>query len=215
MRSSPESCSITLGICTLAEKLVMVTDRIEEHIPQYLSSGKQAELVDALRDFENRRYYMDRESAEVLQGDGWSGLEIVNFDDGRRDTIKGIVLSNSCDLDVENRRDVPPRLIFAPLVPVKAYVNALERAKISADRIEAKLDAIRRQRVSSIFFLPRDGALDADHIALLDDVHNLPFPRFKSEGRRAKLFTLNQMGFYLFVLKLSIHFCRFQEGIER
>ena len=30
-----------------------------------------------------------------------------------------------------------------------------------------------------------------------------------------KLFTLNQMGFYLFVLKLSIHFCRFQDGVIR
>ncbi len=193
----------------------MVTDDIHDHIPKYLSSGKQAELIAALRDFENRPYYMTRDSSEVLQGDGWSGLEIVRFEDGKRDAIKGIVLSNSCDINPKNRRDVPPRLIFAPLVSVDDYIGLLRRAEVASDAIEAKLDTIRRQRVTSIFFLPQGGILDRDYIALLDDVHNLPFARFEADKRRAKFFTLNQVGHYLFILKLSIHFCRFQENIAR
>jgi hypothetical protein len=53
-----------------------------------------------------------------------------------------------------------------------------------------------------------------DHIALLDDLHTLPLGMFQ-KADRPKLFTLSQVGFYLFVVKLSIHFCRFSEGISR
>lgn len=192
----------------------MVIDNIGDHIPKYLTSGKKEELAAALRDFENRPYYADRDTVEVLQGDGWAGLEIINFDSGNRDAIKGIVLSNSCDLDPGNRRDVPPRLVFAPLVAVDAYV-ALLRDKLPNDVIDQKIDAIRKQRVTSIFFLPQNGHLDREYIALLDDIHNIPFARFESGETKSRFFTLNQLGFYLFVLKLSIHFCRFQENIER
>jgi hypothetical protein len=43
----------------------------------------------------------------------------------------------------------------------------------------------------------------------------MPLHAFSEDGERRKLVTLNQLGFYLFVLKLSIHFCRFAEGISR
>lgn len=36
---------------------------------------------------------------------------------------------------------------------------------------------------------------------------------FKNQS--IKLVTLSQQGFYMFLLKLSIHFCRFQENIAR
>jgi hypothetical protein len=193
----------------------MVTDQIQEHIPKYLTSGRQAEVADALRDFENRSYYTDHQSEDVLQGDGWAGLEIVNFSDGNRSAIKGVVLSNSCDISTDNRRDVPPRLIFAPLVPLAAHEGLLKKAPLDEEKISSKIRAMRKQQVSSIFYLPSQGKLDREYIALLDDVHNLPFAHFEADKRRARFFTLSQMAFYLFVLKLSIHFCRFQERIDR
>jgi hypothetical protein len=195
---------------------MITVDQIRDHIPKYLTPEKQAELVQQLNKFETQNYYTMLFTTEMLQGDGWSRIEIVRFKDGTRDKIKGILLSNSCDIDPANPRDLPPRIVFAPLVRLNDYIDALKNAQaLTVQQIDAKVDAIRKQRVSSLFFLPGGAALDSDHMAVLDDLHNIPLEVYQAESSKAKLFTLSQMGFYLFLLKLSIHFCRFQEDITR
>jgi hypothetical protein len=193
---------------------MLTADQIQQSIPRYLTSLQQDELVRQLSDFENRSYYTARFPDDILQGDGWSTLEILRFENGARDKIKGILLSNSCDIDPANQRDLPARIVFAPLVRLDAYRKLLE-SHFSAEQINNKLTAIRRQHVTSLFFLPREGRLEAEYIAILDDLHTIPLRVFQKGPQREKLFTLNQMGFYLFVLKLSIHFCRFQDGVIR
>jgi hypothetical protein len=191
-------------------------EQIRDHIPKYLTPEKQAELVDQLNDFQNQNYYTIRFPAEMLQGDGWSSIEIVRFEDGVRDKIKGILLSNSCDIEPSNPRDFAPQIIFAPLVRLNDYVDALKRKQtLKQEQIDDKVNAIRNQRITSLFYLPSGAGLDAEYMAILDAVHNIPFGTFQGETAKSKLFTLSQMGFYLFLLKLSIHFCRFQEGISR
>jgi hypothetical protein len=77
------------------------------------------------------------------------------------------------------------------------------------------LAAIREQSITSIFYLPKGAALDAEHIALLDDLHTVPLGYFSGKEERSKLFTLGMTGFYLFLFKLSVHFCRFHESVPR
>lgn len=191
-------------------------DQIQDHLPKYLTPRQQQELVDQLRNFEDRNYYTILHDAEMLQGDGWSKIEIVDFASGARDKIKGILLSNSCDIDSSNPRDFPPRIVFAPLISLQGFAELLQTSSsLKREQIDSKIASIRRQCVTSLFYLPQGGGLDADYIAILDDLHNIPLQTFLNEAERAKLFTLGQMGFYLFLLKLSIHFCRFQEGIAR
>jgi hypothetical protein len=84
----------------------------------------------------------------------------------------------------------------------------------SHERISAKLDAIRKQHVTNLFYVPSGSGLETDHVVLLDDVHTMPAEVFAAE-RGTKIFTLNQAGFYLFIIKLSLHFCRFHENLLR
>lgn len=195
---------------------MFTVEQIQEHLPKYLTPKQQQDLFEQLRDFENRNYYTTLYAAEILQGDGWTKIEIINFATGARDKIKGILLSNSCDIAPENSPEFPPRIVFAPLIPLRAFDELLKRSTtLKPEQIDSKIDAIRKQRVTSLFYLPPGGDLDGDHVALLDDLHSIPLQTFLAEAERTKLFTLGQMGFYLFLLKLSIHFCRFQEGIAR
>lgn len=196
--------------------MTITLENIQDHLPGYLSRQQQEELVKQLKNFEKNNYYTILYDYELLQGDGWSNLEIINFDTGSHKKIKGILLSNSCDISQSNPRDFPPRVVFAPLVALDSYINIIKEAgTLDNNQVNNKVDAIRRQCVTSLFFLPSGGGLDRDYIAILDDLHNVPLATFLKEQDRKKLFTLNQMGFYLFLLKLSIHFCRFQEGIGR
>jgi hypothetical protein len=195
---------------------MITVEQIQDYLPKYLTPKQQQELVAQLRDFENRSYYTTLHETEMLQGDGWTKIEIVDFATGARDKIKGILLSNSCDIAPENAREYPPRIVFAPLVPLQAFADLLERSTaLSSEQIDSKIDSIRKQRITSLFYLPQGAGIDADHIAILDDLHNIPLQTFLNVAERTKLFTLGQMGFYLFLFKLSIHFCRFQEGIAR
>ena len=193
-------------------------ETLQDQIPAYLTQEQKDGLVRALDDF-NRSghvdYFLDRYHTELLQGDGWTALDVIRFDDGQRKGVRGIVLSNSCDVDDGNDRAIPPRLIFAPLVPLDGYVGLLKASKVTAQALEQKLKAIREQRITSIFYLPAGGGLESEHIAVLDDLHTVPLPHFKANENRQKLFTLGMTGFYIFLFKLSVHFCRFHENVAR
>lgn len=49
----------------------------------------------------------------------------------------------------------------------------------------------------------------------LDDLHTVPLHAFERVAEKKKLFTLTLVGFYLFLFKLSVHFCRFHEEVAR
>ncbi len=194
-------------------------DDIRRQIPAYLSDSNKETLVKELEAIARgnviRFTLADHEDAHkeaMLQGDGWAGFSLFEFEKGERRSVRGLVLSNSCDVSLENARDLPSRITFAPLLKLSAYRSLLVGAKVSEDRIDAKLGAIRAQQVTSIFFLPRAGKLEEDYIVPFDDLHSMPLSALPPEG---KLFTLNSTGFYMLVLKLSLHLCRLHEGVDR
>ena len=86
---------------------------------------------------------------------------------------------------------------------------------MKGNKIENKITAIKEQKVTALFYLPKGSVLDDDYVAVLDDIHTIPLNRYTAQNGKQKLFTLSQVGFYLFLLKLSVHFCRFQENIQR
>lgn len=205
------------GICIRAKFFMGITvENIKDHFPYYLTQEAKEGLVKALKDFpEKMNYYTTKYPDDLLQGDGWNSLDIINVETTKRKSIKGIILSNSCDISLENTRDVPARIVFAPIIPLSLYENFLAQSGIDPNKVLSKVSSIRKQQVTSLFYLPKGGCLESDHIAPLDDLHSLPVQRFFKKTDREKLFTLSQAGFYLFLFKLSIHFCRFHENVFR
>ncbi|VVC76775.1 hypothetical protein AQUSIP_21010 [Aquicella siphonis] len=187
---------------------------IKNHLPAYLSPEQKEDLLNQIRNFPKINYYIHKHDQEVLQGDGWAGFTILDFVSGERKSVKGIVLSNSCDVDIQNERDLDVNVVFVPLVKIDNYEKLLRDAGLSEDRISSKIESIKQQRITSMVFFPKGGNLSGDYIANLDDIHSQPLRCFIS-GDKSKLFTLSQAGFYMFILKLSIHFCRFQEDVLR
>lgn len=191
-------------------------EALQEQIPYYLSKEAKEGLLKELGNFPKKiNYYLGRYQDEVLQGDGWSSLDIYDFGVGKTKSIKGILLSNSCDIAPENIRALPAKITFSPIIKLNNYVTKLIESGIPRAQIDQKLLAIKDQKVTNVFFLPKGSGLDEDYIALLSDVHTVPYSIFAEKTSRAKQFTLSQIGFYVFVLKLSVHFCRFHENLDR
>ncbi|WP_421404393.1 hypothetical protein [Agrobacterium fabrum] len=198
-------------------------EALQSQIPYYLTSEpEQKEFLSALTSLiggASSGYFItssfDPYKAEMLQGDGWRGLQVISFATGERRPIRGIVLSNSCDISTDNTRAFPPKVIFAPLVKLATIETKFKNAGLKTDQIADKLTAIRGQKITSFFYLPADGVLEEEYVVMLDDVHSMPSNIFIEQTEKQKLFTLSMAGFYLFVFKLSVHFCRLQENVKR
>lgn len=214
------------GICTRVKNFLrqhlcrqegqINAETIRQQIPYYLSQSAKEHLVKSLQEFPRRiDYYIDRYKDEVLQGDGWNSFVVVNIENGERKPIKGILLTNSCDVASENKREFPPTFTFAPIIKLSNYVQKLSEADLDTQQIDDKIIAIKEQNITNLFYLPKGANLDDDYVALLGDIHTVPSRIFQEHSDRKKLFTLSQTGFYLFVLKLSVHFCRFHEEVNR
>lgn len=189
---------------------------VETFLTPYLREDRKQGFLEALKDFPPAKdFYRRLDDPDPLQGDCWAGLTVINFADGTRDRIKGLVLSNSCDITGENSRPVPVGLSFAPLVPLARYEEVLRRAVSDRDRVNNHIRDVRAQKVSSLFFLPDIGTLGGDSIAVLDDVHTVPLDFFTRDSSKSRVFSLSDIGFWLFLFKLSFHFCRFHERVDR
>lgn len=142
-------------------------------------------------------------------------MPYIDYASGESTTLKAVLLSNSCDIDPNNHRDFPIQITCAPLISLAKYEAALKaREGLDEAAISGKLSAIRKQHITNMIFFPSGHLLEEDCIAMLDRALSLPYKLF-FERKERKLFTLNQLGHYLLSFKLSVHFCRLQEGIAR
>lgn len=193
-----------------------LAEDIKNHLPYYLSSEAKEGILKALKDFpEKINYYTTLHENDFLQGDGWDSLDVVHIEKLDKKSTKGILLSNSCDISTQNVRTIPARVVFAPIIPLSKYERLLHLQINDAPSVTAKINSIKKQHVTSIFYLPKGGELSEDYIAILDDLHNLPLNIIDKKTIKKKYFTLSQTGFFMFLLKLSIHFCRFHENVLR
>jgi hypothetical protein len=186
-------------------------------LPKYLTPAQQKQLFEELDSFPDiKNFYLDTENfgQEMLQGDGWTGFVVINFKTLEKKTISGIVLSNTCDISIENKRPLPVRILFAPMIRLSKYIERLRQVGESEQQIESRLNEVRRQHITQIFYLPENTNVLEESMVVLDDVHAHPREDFCNETG-SKVFTLSQYAFYIFLMKLSIHFCRFNENIAR
>ncbi|MGL4230991.1 MAG: hypothetical protein ACRCWJ_06450 [Casimicrobium sp.] len=192
-------------------------DTIADYIPYYLTQDEKTELASVLRNWPNPiQYYLNSPENGVLQGDAWSRVPIRNYASGELGRVDVVVLSNTCDLDQSNLRLVPQRAIVAPLISVAKYRQLLSSRGADDKRIEDQCAAIRQQKPTNLFYLPAGGSLREESIIRFDDVHSVP-TRDIGSGVNAseRIASLSMVGFYLFVLKLSVHFCRMHERVNR
>lgn len=201
-------------------------EEIKKYLPQYLSDSSQENLFEELRNFPDnidQRFYSELLTRDkmVYQGDGLVGMLVVNLPDNKTEAVPAMVLSNTCDLDPANKRIFPTRMVYAPIFDIEKYKQALIGDHVATghyplDSIEAHIDAVKKQFISHIFYLPKGCELKRESIVFLDRLNNGLLKSICEEDiANTKLFTLSDYGFYFFLIKLSIHFTRIREGIER
>lgn len=152
----------------------------------------------------------------LLQGDVYDGVPCVTRGaEGAQVVPRRVLLvSNSCDASPENPRAVPLDLTVAPLLRLSNYERMLRDGGVSQAALEDAVRSIRRQEKSNLIFIPKGAGVEEDMVALLDKVQSMPHADFESNNPQ-RLAVLTQRGFWVLLVKLSMHFLRPHEGVAR
>jgi hypothetical protein len=197
-------------------------EEVKYYLPKYLTPESEKALFQELQSFPDNidsRLFTSylKEEPFLFQGDGIEGLLFVNLPDSDIRKLRAVVLSNTCDINPKNKRLSRPNIVYSPILKLEKYVkNLLDKGLIEKEALRDHIDSLKKQRVTSIFYLPKGGSLESESMVFFDKVVSCD-SNYLSETdiKSNRLFTLSNYGLYLFVLKLSIHFSRINEGLDR
>lgn len=193
---------------------------VERQLPAYLNYDAKKRLFSDLTQFpdniDERLYTTYLKAALCLfQGDGLKDMLFVDLPSLNKKEVDAMILSNSCDIDPKNERFFPLNVVYAPIVSLQRYVDLLISQEVGKAKVEDHVNSIKRQEVSHIFYLPKVDLL-YESIVFLDKVNSCNINYFiEKKLTECRLFTLSDYGFFLFIFKLSVHFMRFRERMQR
>lgn len=207
----------------------MIFDEFKKYLPFYLSSESQKELMDLVRQFtKNGRipdssFYTIKLTAEksLFQGDIIRNMPIIDLrkeDDGQFYTKSkqgtAMLLSNTCDMDPANIRKYPLMINYAPVIELDKYSQFLRGLGFESKKIDSHFQTIKTESISNLLYIPQFKDLK-ESIVFLDRIYNASPALIYDTALENKVTTLSDFGFYLLIAKLSIHFSRMQEKVQR
>ena len=207
---------------------------IRAHLPSYLTPDLKDKLFSAVKDhfplsIDADLIYEELPDKDIYyQGDAIIDIPFSIFNNGSFEVnyLSGIVMSNTCDISPENERMEKPIIQFSSIFLLDDYITLLKNKGIGDSRIESFISDLKRNKISNLFYLPKkvnDGKLIyAEAFVRFDSNVSLSSKIFENETYNKaympsgdRIFSFSNYGFYLFIIKLSIHYCRFREGVFR
>lgn len=210
-------------------------DNFELLLPNYLTSEHKSRLKDSLAQFTIQRegdnpnseidysnFVTSQDCTYFKQSDliyqiRYPHLNVENFEFEKFYTT-AIVLSNTCDISDQNAHTLNKKqCVLAPIIELSKYIESLrEMDSFSEERLTSFLNDLKLQRITNIFYISENGG--EEYIALLDKIFWFPTEELNSyveDISENKVFSLTHFGYYLFLLKLTFHFSRFPEALDR
>lgn len=201
--------------------MIELGEEIKKYLPQYLSDTAQNQLKEELAKFpidgtKGIIYTCALSGVDyLLQGDGVAEMDYSDFPNPKIGHVNAILMSNTCDMSTDNKRMNPCRIMYAPILNFDKYEEKL-RKNFQADRVNNHLKDVKAQQISQILYLPKGGQLVYDGIVFFDRAISIPLSEERVKNMcNKKMFTLSNFGLYLFLFKMSVHFTRIQEKIDR
>ena len=196
-------------------------ENIKLYLPQYLSEDKLTSLKKELKNFGNGydsgKYFTTilNSDPNLFQGDCVKA-QVWNLPDIKSSVENVILLSNTCDMDISNLRLNPCRVMYATIFNLEKYLQKLINKKFEKNKIDNHIKDIKNQLVSQILYLPTKSILGYDSFVLFDRTISIPLTsEIVDNCTKTRKVSLSNYGFYLFLLKLSYHFTRIQEHVDR
>lgn len=207
--------------------------RFEELLPPYLSFPEKDRLKKGLEQFirnslkektpDYSGFFLDKCPAFLMQSDLINSIGMVDWDYDKKDFYSGftpaVLVSSTCDISSDNFRTINKKeALFAPLIDLEEYCIDLKEAGFSQEHINSFINSLHNQEFSNLFYIPKNQKNKKDYIVFFDKISWFPSDELLKtidEIDSLRFISLSNFGFYLFVLKLSYHFCRIPEESYR
>lgn len=200
-------------------------------IPKYLTpesaDNLKKELEEQFPYSSNDKMYIFKKADNIFyQGDCLIDIPYYNFEKQQILYFDAMIISNTCSIDLRNKRFEHVDINLAMIYPLDAYIKQLEGKNIEEERIKGVITDIKKNNINHILYLPEvqngdftfpESIVRLDRITTLDAQSMQKYdPNFAYHDDNGDvLVTLQNYGFYLLLFKLSVSFSRFQEGIDR
>lgn len=110
---------------------------------------------------------------------------------------------------------------MAVVYTVEDWVERMGNLNPSAAKLH--IENLKKQLLSNFLYLPplpEDSGYKQGYVVRLDSIFKFPVSELNSENyikarNEIRVATLSNFGFYLFIIKLSYHFCRLPEDPHR
>lgn len=206
--------------------------RFEDLLPFYLTSVEKQRLkigIEQFVNFETKEkaldysgFYLKNAPEYLMQSDMLNSVKLVAWDDESKDFVSGftpsVFVSNTCDVNAENSRSINNKeAMFAPIIELDQYLDDLKSEGYSDAQIASFLNTLKQQDFSNLFYLPKNEKNGKEYIVFFDKISWSPINELIKEDslNNIRFISLSNYGFYLFILKLSYHFCRLPEEVDR
>jgi len=192
-------------------------------LPKYLSDDETTNLFVELNNFPDNidsRLFSKEVFPEktILQGDGINEIKLANIGTSKFYNAKVLCLSNSCDISNNNQRLTQPYVVVSPIISLEKHSDFLKgiHPETEHSKIDDHILDIKNQKVSNCFYIPEFSNDIGDCFARFDMLQSFPASVLPTESLASRrLFSLSNYGWYLMLVKLSIHFTRVRESIDR
>lgn len=193
----------------------MIDEDLKKFLPTFLPNGEQEELFYNLKQLLGgdisriKNFYRGADNSEdyiLEQGDGIAGLPIFNLPSINSSEGKGFIVSNTCDISPGNDRSLSMRTMYAPVLNLNKYEEALRQ---QGEYSKSWADAVRKQQITHLFYLPAGSGLDYEAIVPLDHVHSIAAGYVSDDMIVSnRIFKLSLTSWYILLIKLTHHFAR-------
>jgi len=188
-------------------------------IPPYLSDETQKALKQSIKAFVQDDHlkirklnYFTTGSNFLMQGDCLKNIPMFNYTTQQLKPDANVaILSNTCDIDPNNPRDLSIDCVVAPILNLDNIEQMLLKNGKATSRVQQIIDNFKCNIITNSFYLPIEGSIHG-FVVLFDKAFSLPMNLIKQENRYK---SLSQTGFYFFIYSLSINFCRIHEKVDR
>jgi hypothetical protein len=204
---------------------------LERLLPDYLSKAEKGRLLKALEQFQEQgswnnasyaHFYLNKKTDYFLQGDLLRGIRQAIWnpttDEFQKIYANSLILSNTCDLDSTNERVIPKDVVLAPLTPFGDFVEELSLLVTNKTKLATIIQGVKSQTYSNVFYLPSHPQSNQDFVCFFDNAFWFPteeLTAYLPNIEQIRVQSLDYFGYYLFLVKLSYHFCRLSEEKQR
>jgi hypothetical protein len=195
---------------------------IRQYLPKYLSEDSTKKLLQDIGRFPDNithSLYAKKAVSDtiIFQGDVLKSMPTINLPEPKIEKAPSIILSNTCDIDLNNKRAFPSQICYAPIFQLEKYTALLEKNNVYKEQqLTQHIEKLKQQHITQILYLPIGGGLYYEGVVFLDRINNCQNKVIIRENlSNERLFSLSNYGHYLLLTKISIHFSRLQENIDR